>query len=236
MQAHSYKDSAAKTKAKILRSCAFPPFAEKCNLFPRPRSRFPEILDILQYQPSCRRLSLCGNKAQHPCKTRHPRAIGGVIDAVFHLDLGKIKRAYPCKAGDIYAKLVRVRAALMMGVNAAKAAKVVLRGLRVELIERQLVLALHKADILQPRRDRNRAAHPAIGTGAAPNAVKAITQPDLKLHRPTMTSGLMQIAHGKALSKLKTLVRSKHGSAGFQAHFIVAPLAADNPCDLHIFA
>jgi hypothetical protein len=132
--------------------------------------------------------------------------------------------------------LVRVRAALMMGVNAAKAAKVVLRGLRVELIERQLVLALHKADILQPRRDRNRAAHPAIGTGAAPNAVKSIKQPDLKLHRPTMTSGLMQIAHGKALSKLKTLVRSKHGSAGFQAHFIVAPLAADNPCDLHIFA
>jgi hypothetical protein len=97
--------------------------------------------------------------------------------AIHDLNLWKIEGADALDTGDVDAELVGVRAALMMGVDAAGLAEIVFRRAGVELVERQIVFALNELDIRKLRRHRGRTAHPAIGTGAAPDRIELVRQP-----------------------------------------------------------
>ncbi len=59
-----------------------------------------------------------------------------MVDAVHDLHLWKIKRANTLDTGNVDAELDGVRAPLMMGVDAANFAEIVLRRASMEFIER----------------------------------------------------------------------------------------------------
>ena len=78
-----------------------------------------------------------------------------------------------------------------MGVDATVRAKVVLGGVRVELVELKVLSALDDADTAQWHRGNYRALASANGTIAAPRIDDAIRQIQLQLNRPAVTCGSM---------------------------------------------
>lgn len=68
---------------------------------------------------------------------------------IYDLDFRKVEGTETFDAGDIDAELVWVRAPLVMSVDATGFAKIVFRGARVKLIERQVVFTLDELDIRQ---------------------------------------------------------------------------------------
>jgi len=75
------------------------------------------------------------------------RIVGGMPITVVDDDLREIERRYALQAGDIDAELVRVRAALVVGVDAADRAEMMLGGLCVEAIGGELAFALGDPEI-----------------------------------------------------------------------------------------
>ena len=104
--------------------------------------------------------------------------IRGMGDAIHDPDLRKIEGAGAFDAGDVDTELVRVRAALMVGIDAAGLAEIMLCRAGVELVERQIVFAFYELDIRKLSRDGDGAAHAAVGAGAAANRVEFVRQPD----------------------------------------------------------
>lgn len=84
-----------------------------------------------------------------------------MIDAVVNKHLWEIKGADAGKAGGVDAKFVGIRAALVVRIDPAGLAEVVLRRLCAELVKGQVVLALKECDPVQRCRHGNGAAHPA---------------------------------------------------------------------------
>src|SRR5690606_9539440 len=74
-----------------------------------------------------------------PRRRTSARRLDGQRGAVQHLDGAERIRVDAFEAGDVHAVFVRAHAALVMRVDAADAAKIVLRDPGVPLIERQLV-------------------------------------------------------------------------------------------------
>lgn len=109
-----------------------------------------------------------------------------MINPVENRNRGKIERAYIPEAGDIDAILPRVRPSLMMRIDTASGAKKVFGGFRVELINGQQILPFDDRNPVERRRNRNSAAHAAIGTIASPYATQAVGKRHAELHRPTM--------------------------------------------------
>ena len=101
------------------------------------------------------------DKAERSDDLRRASGIRRVRNAVHYRNFGKVEGADALDAGHINAELARIRAALMMGVDATGFAKVVLRRMGIELIERQIVLALHEYDVIQPRRNCHGSTHSA---------------------------------------------------------------------------
>lgn len=66
-----------------------------------------------------------------------------------HRDLGKVKRAHALNASHIHAVLMRRRAPLVKGIDAAMPAKEMLGLPGVELVERQRILPLQYLDSAQ---------------------------------------------------------------------------------------
>jgi len=99
----------------------------------------------------------------------------------------EIEGAEAFEAGGIDPELMRVRAPLMVGVNPAGRAEVVLGCPGVELVQRQRILALFEFDVGKIGGNRDRAPHPAIGTGAAACRPQAVGQAHTKAHRAAMT-------------------------------------------------
>jgi hypothetical protein len=73
--------------------------------------------------------------------------------------------------------LIRLRAPLVVCVDTATCAKVVLGFLGIEAVERQDILAFEDRYVLKFGRDRDGATHPAIRTGAAARRVETIGEP-----------------------------------------------------------
>lgn len=69
-----------------------------------------------------------------------------MIHAIRHFYFWKIKRTDPFDAGDIYAILIGIRAALVKRVNSADSAKEVSGFLRVKTIFRQQVFTFNNID------------------------------------------------------------------------------------------
>src|SRR6185312_15367295 len=94
-------------------------------------------------------------------------AIARVVDAVDHRHFGEIEGANAFETGSVDAVVIRIRAAAMMRVDAALRAEIMLGDARLELIERQRVLACEQGEIGDRHADGDRAAHAAEGTVAA---------------------------------------------------------------------
>jgi|SRR4029079_8165732 len=92
--------------------------------------------------------------------------VGRVPASVEHDHLAKVEGRQTFEASDIDAELVRVRAALVVRINAADRAEMMLRGLRVEAISRKPVLALRDPERVGRRGHRHCPAHPADRAGA----------------------------------------------------------------------
>jgi hypothetical protein len=67
--------------------------------------------------------------------------VGWVVDSINHRYVFEIERTDALEAGDTNAVLIRIRAAAMMGVDAAPRAEIVLRRAGIETIDRQRILA-----------------------------------------------------------------------------------------------
>ena len=101
-------------------------------------------------------------------------AIRRVIDAVFHRDIRDGKRVHTFQAADVEAVLLRVGSALVMRVDAADAAEVVPRRVRVELVELQMLFALDNAQPCQRHGGHHGALAPADGAVAATRFLDAV--------------------------------------------------------------
>ena len=84
-----------------------------------------------------------------------------MMDAVHDRDRLEIEWAEPFEASHVDAILIWVRAALMVGIDAAMGTKIVPRGHAIELIDGELVRALQNVQTGYIRRNSDRAAHPA---------------------------------------------------------------------------
>src|SRR5689334_2831305 len=81
---------------------------------------------------------------------RHGRAVAG-------RDLTQRGNVDIVKTADIDAEFVRIAAALMVGIDAADPAEIMLRDLGVPLIEAEHLLALHHAQLADRHRGHDRA-------------------------------------------------------------------------------
>jgi hypothetical protein len=101
--------------------------------------------------------------------------VAGMSDAVIHRHFGEVEWAHAFEASDVDAVLSRVGAALVMRVDAAFRAKIVLRRHRAELIEREAVGAsCHDLEVVPFGRYGDGATHPAIGAGAPAYRVETV--------------------------------------------------------------
>src|SRR3954463_9412012 len=101
-----------------------------------------------------------------------------MMHAVKHRDLRKIEWADAVQARHIDAELAGIRPPLMMGIDAAARAEVMLGRPGVELIESQRLGAGGNLQIAEFGGHRDSPAHPAKGTVAAPRGAKPIHQAD----------------------------------------------------------
>jgi chemotaxis response regulator CheB len=74
----------------------------------------------------------------------------------------------------------------MIRVDSAARTEEVLRRSSMEAVTRQRILALQDLDAAAFRRNGDRAAHPAIGTGASADGIEAVTEFHFKLNRSTV--------------------------------------------------
>lgn len=85
-----------------------------------------------------------------------------MIHPVIDGDFRKIKRAYTDQACSVDAELIRIRPPLVMRVNTAFRAKVVLGGVRVELVKPECLLTRNDTEFFKGRRNDNCSPHSAI--------------------------------------------------------------------------
>ena len=109
-----------------------------------------------------------------------------MIDAIRNRHLGKIERADPVEARDVHAVLALVGSSLMVRVYSAAGTEEVLRNASMEAVTRQSILALQQLDPARFRHDDNGAAHPAIGTVAAPDRIEAVAKRRFETHSAAM--------------------------------------------------
>ena len=84
-----------------------------------------------------------------------------MIDAVIRRYIAEIEGIDALKAADVVSVLVGVGASLVMGIYAALRTEIMLRCLRVELIQLQDVVALDDRDVRQRNRSDDCALAPA---------------------------------------------------------------------------
>jgi hypothetical protein len=76
-------------------------------------------------------------------------AVSWVVDAIIQLHWFQVEWIYPLQATHVVAVLIWKRATLMMSVDAAVGAEIMLGYIRVELVELQRFLALNNRDTRQ---------------------------------------------------------------------------------------
>ena len=105
-----------------------------------------------------------------------------MIDSVHYRDIFKVRWFEAFKASDVVPKLLRVGAALMVGINSANRAKIMSGRHRVELIHAELVGALFDNQPVKRDRGNDNTTHAAHGTIAAARALNSIGKNEFQLH------------------------------------------------------
>ena len=114
-----------------------------------------------------------------------------MIDSVDCWDISKVKWVDAFKAGDIKSILLRVGAALMMGVNSTIRAKIVFSCHRIELIHAEYVRARCDSQAIEHDGSNDRAASTTHRTIAPARAIDPIGQCEFELHCSAMTGGFV---------------------------------------------
>src|SRR6185295_502091 len=114
------------------------------------------------------------------------RIVAGMELAVVDHDLGEIERRDALEAGNVDRELVGVRAALVVGIDAAHRAEMMLGDARVEAVGGELVGAFEDPESVMGRSHRDRPAHPADRAGAAPRRGQPKRQLRRELHCAAM--------------------------------------------------
>jgi hypothetical protein len=110
-----------------------------------------------------------------------------VVDTVVQRYGLQLERVDAFEAADVVAVLVWERATLMMGVDAADRAEVVLCDFGVELVDLQCVLALDNFDSRQRDRRDYRAFSATDGTVTAPRVDYAMRKIEFENNRAAVT-------------------------------------------------
>lgn len=113
-----------------------------------------------------------------------------MIDAIHPRYRIEIAWIYTFDIAQVYPVFIRVRAALMMCINSADRTEIVLRGLRVPLVEAQLVSAPDQFQISKWHTDRCRPAPAAKAAIASMGIAKVgMLRGDPKLDSSAMAGG-----------------------------------------------
>jgi hypothetical protein len=118
-------------------------------------------------------------------------SIRRVIDAVVSGNVWNVEWIYTLQTTDVEPILLGVGSTLVMRVDATDRAKIVLGGVRVELIRPEDICALDDSNTRQPngRNDGTFAsADRAVASSRVDDSIRKIEH---KLHRATMTRGLV---------------------------------------------
>src|SRR5215469_4073777 len=105
-----------------------------------------------------------------------------MVHTVVDRDLLKIERAYPLQARDIDTVLLRIRAALVMRIDAAARTETMPCRVGVELVNGEEFASLSNVDAVQVRRHRNRAAHATVRARTTPRRTQPVSQLYSELH------------------------------------------------------
>jgi hypothetical protein len=100
-------------------------------------------------------------------------------------------RVNTLNAGNIEPKLIWVRAALVMGVDAACSAEVVLRRMAVPRVDAKGIFARRHPQSGKRSRSHNRAFALTKGTVAAAQTLEAIRQINLEMHGSAMAGSFL---------------------------------------------
>ena len=112
-----------------------------------------------------------------------------MVHAILHRHVGDVVWIDAFQAPDVVAELVRVGAALVMGIDAAVAAEIVPGDAGVELVQPQHVLPANHPQAIKRYRGDHRALAPADRAIAAARIDHAIGQLQFELDRTAMTGG-----------------------------------------------
>ena len=123
-------------------------------------------------------------------------AIGRVVDAVIRWHIWDQKGIHSLKATNIVTILMRVGAPLMMRINAAISAEIVLRGIRVELIETQDVCAFEYRDAVEQNRSNDSSLAPTDGAVAATWIFNSVWKRKLQHDRAAVAARLVFLQNG----------------------------------------
>jgi len=115
-----------------------------------------------------------------------------VIDAIEDRHLTQLKGVHPFEARHIESKLTGIRAALVMGVDAAHRAEVVFGRHGVELVEGQFVRTLYDSEAIERHTCGDGTSPAAEGAIASPWILKTVGKHDLELNRPAVAGGLVK--------------------------------------------
>jgi hypothetical protein len=126
-----------------------------------------------------------------------------MVNPILHGNVGYGEGVDAFQTPDVEPVLMRIRAALVMGVDAADAAEVVLGGVGVELVELEVFFTLYQAESGQEHRSYHRSFSPADRTVAPPWALNAIGQVKLQLHGTAVARGAVLGLDGDAANFLQ---------------------------------
>src|SRR5438552_19109974 len=134
------------------------------------------------------------------------------MNAVVHRHFSEIEGTYAIEAGDVDAVLIGVRPPLVMGVDAALRAEMVLRRHGVELVGGERFAACENGHAVEIGRDGDGAAHPAIGAGTAARRLQSVRKYNAEAHGSAMAGSvdLPNVAircHYWQLSNLRATMR-----------------------------
>ena len=118
-------------------------------------------------------------------------SITGMIDSVQYWDGSKVTRVDSFEAGDVVSKLLRIGPTLVMRINSANRAKIVLRRNRVELIHGELGGTFCDGQPIKCDRCDDSATHGAHGAIAAARALNSIGKTEFELNLPAMARCLL---------------------------------------------
>src|SRR5688572_19934050 len=118
-----------------------------------------------------------------------PGAVGRMVHAVVGFHGSEVKWIHALETSDVVAVFLRIRAPLVMRVDAAVRAEVVARHFRIELVQLEDILTLDDSQACQRHRGNDRALPATDGTVTAPRTDYSIWQGQLQLHRAAVAGG-----------------------------------------------